>query len=152
MSRNSNPNGGYFKDLGNLSTQFFNQIASDIRNNAEQIVSAALQNEACRPRGVHPESGRSSRASNKPSSTSSSSASTPSGGPRGPGSGRGHSSTSSSQATTPDEQGQAGAGLGGHGGGAGEWFNQVRDVHSDLILVAHNLKCTRCASAPWSLR
>ena len=56
MSRNAG--GGYFKDLGNLSQNFFNQIASDIRSNAEQIVSSAFQNESCERRGVPPDSDR----------------------------------------------------------------------------------------------
>jgi len=123
MSRNG---GGYFKDLGNLSQNFFNQIASDIRSNAEQIVSAAFQNESCGPRGVPPDSDRpnSRRGSNRRDTTASnsSSASTPTnggsrsgegGGGGGGGASRGpvSSSTSSSQATTPDEV-------------VGDWFNQ----------------------------
>ena len=59
MSRNAG--GGYFKDLGNLSQNFFNQIASDIRSNAEQIVSSAFQNESCERRGVPPDSDRTSQ-------------------------------------------------------------------------------------------
>ena len=125
MSRNG---GGYFKDLGNLSQNFFNQIASDIRSNAEQIVSAAFQNESCGPRGVPPDSDRpnSRRGSNRRDTTASnsSSASTPTnggsrsgegGGGGGGGASRGpvSSSTSSSQATTPDEV-------------VGDWFNQVQ--------------------------
>ena len=114
MSRNG---GGYFKDLGNLSQNFFNQIASDIRSNAEQIVSAAFQNESCGPRGVPPDSDNRSSSSRRGSSrrdtatsNSASTASTPTnGGGSGNGSGTGagkgpvSSSTSSSQATTPDE-------------------------------------------------
>jgi len=120
MSRNG---GGYFKDLGNLSQNFFNQIASDIRSNAEQIVSAAFQNESCGPRGVPPDSAsrpgsrtsrRSSRRENTTSNSSSASTPTNSGGggegvSSGGGGGGGasrepvSSSTASSQATTPDE-------------------------------------------------
>jgi len=115
MSRNG---GGYFKDLGNLSQNFFNQIASDIRSNAEQIVSAAFQNESCGPRGVPPDSDNRSSSSRRGSSrrdtatsNSASTASTPTNGGGGSGNGSGtgagkgpvSSSTSSSQATTPDE-------------------------------------------------
>ena len=116
MSRNG---GGYFKDLGNLSQNFFNQIASDIRSNAEQIVSAAFQNESCGPRGVPPDSDNrtstsrrgSSRRGTDTATSNSSTASTPTNGGGGSGNGSGtgagkgpvSSSTSSSQATTPDE-------------------------------------------------
>jgi len=119
MSRNAG--GGYFKDLGNLSQNFFNQIASDIRSNAEQIVSSAFQNESCERRGVPPGSDRTSQSGSRRGSsrrvgdntatTNSSSASSPNGGSGGQSAGGGGatgrgpvpSSTSSSQATTPDE-------------------------------------------------
>lgn len=119
MSRNAG--GGYFKDLGNLSQNFFNQIASDIRSNAEQIVSSAFQNESCERRGVPPDSDRTSQSGSRRGSsrrvgdntatTNSSSASSPNGGSGGQSAGGGGatgrgpvpSSTSSSQATTPDE-------------------------------------------------
>jgi len=119
MSRNAG--GGYFKDLGNLSQNFFNQIASDIRSNAEQIVSSAFQNESCERRGVPPDSdrttqsgsrrGSSRRVGDNTATTNSSSASSPNGGSGGQSAGGGGatgrgpvpSSTSSSQATTPDE-------------------------------------------------
>lgn len=119
MSRNAG--GGYFKDLGNLSHNFFNQIASDIRSNAEQIVSSAFQNESCERRGVPPDSDRTSQSGSRRGSsrrvgdntatTNSSSASSPNGGSGGQSAGGGGatgrgpvpSSTSSSQATTPDE-------------------------------------------------
>ena len=113
MSRGNPGSGGsskYFKDLGSFSHQIFNQLANDIRSNAEQLVSAAFQNESCggARSGQPPETGSEPRDNINNSSR----ASTPS-------QGRGHrgavpSSTSSSQATTPDEV----VGT--------DWFGQVR--------------------------
>ena len=115
MSRSSG-NGGYFKDLGSFSHQIFNQLASDIRTNAEQLVSAAFQNESCRSStgGQQPQEQQQQppdhhRPTTDTTATNSSSASTPS---RGRGHHRTSSSTSSSQATTPDAV-------------VGDWLGQV---------------------------
>ena len=107
---------GYFKDLGNFGQQILNQVASDIRSNAENLVFSFGQegSQQQNPRN-NPDQG-SDQPSNK---TSRSEASTPSGGSsrtpppsEGPPRARRSSSASSSQATTPDEV-------------AGDWLNSV---------------------------
>ena len=106
---------GYFKDLGNFGQQILNQVASDIRSNAENLVFSFGQESQQNPRN-NPDQG-----SDQPSSkTSRSEASTPSGGssrtpPGGPPRARRSSSANSSQATTPDEV-------------AGDWLNSVSKV------------------------
>ena len=107
---------GYFKDLGNFGQQIINQVASDIRSNAENLVYSLSQDQQ---QAQQNHSRQSSRAGNIPEgisrNNSNSGASTPSergtsGG--GPDSRRRSSSTSSSQATTPEEV-------------AGDWLNNV---------------------------
>lgn len=92
---------GYFKDLGNFGQNLLNQVASDIRSNAENLVFSFGQDQR----------NNQGSASDQPSSkTSRSGASTPSrGDPPGPHQRR-SSSASSSQATTPEEV-------------AGDWLN-----------------------------
>jgi len=106
---------GYFKDLGNFGQQIINQVASDIRSNAENLVYSLSQDQQQAQQQNH--SHQSSRAGNIPEgisrNNSNSGASTPS--ERGTGGGgsdprRRSSSTSSSQATTPEEV-------------AGDWLN-----------------------------
>ena len=108
---------GYFKDLGNFGQQIINQVASDIRSNAENLVYSLSQDQQQAQQQNH--SHQSSRAGNIPEgisrNNSNSGASTPS--ERGTGGGgsdprRRSSSTSSSQATTPEEV-------------AGDWLNNV---------------------------
>ena len=107
---------GYFKDLGNFGQQIINQVASDIRSNAENLVYSLSQDQQGQQQN---HSHQSSRAGNIPEgisrNNSNSGASTPS--ERGTGGGgsdprRRSSSTSSSQATTPEEV-------------AGDWLNNV---------------------------
>ena len=87
---------GYFKDLGNFGQQIINQVANDIRSNAENLVYSFGQDQ---------QGGRTN-----PEETSGPSVSSPSGQDR-PRHQR-SSSTSSSQATTPEEV-------------AGDWLNNV---------------------------
>ena len=87
---------GYFKDIGNFSQRFLNQIANDIRSNAENLVSSAFQNESC---GRVPPNSDQNRRESATSSESPSRRRVP-------------SSTDSSQATTPDEV-------------VADWFTQV---------------------------
>ena len=106
---------GYFKDLGNFGQQILNQVASDIRSNAENLVfSFGQEGSQQNPQRNNSENQGSDQPSSK---TSRSEASTPSGGssrtpPGGPPRARRSSSASSSQATTPDEV-------------AGDWLNSV---------------------------
>ena len=96
---------GYFKDLGNFGQQIINQVANDIRSNAENLVYSFGQDQ---------QGGRTN-----PEETSGPSVSSPSGQDR-PRHQR-SSSTSSSQATTPEEV-------------AGDWLNNVSTL-SYLIVV-----------------
>ena len=97
---------GYFKDLGNFGQQIINQVANDIRSNAENLVYSFGQDQ---------QGGRTN-----PEETSGPSVSSPSGQDR-PRHQR-SSSTSSSQATTPEEV-------------AGDWLNNVSSTLSYLIVV-----------------
>ena len=107
---------GYFKDLGNFGQQIINQVASDIRSNAENLVYSLSQDQQ---QAQQNHSRQSSRAGNIPEgisrNNSNSGASTPSGVGPDHSRGRSSSSTSSSQATTPEEV-------------AGDWLNNVSDV------------------------
>ena len=101
---------GYFKDLGNFGQQIINQVASDIRSNAENLVYSLSQDQEQQQQQNHPQRGNIIPEVSR--NNSNSGASTPSGVGPDHSRGRSSSSTSSSQATTPEEV-------------AGDWLNNV---------------------------